>query len=217
MNLTGNVSTLISRAGQDGSFIKFFVQLTDKSNVTTMPTLDWYSNYHNNLWTIYKQEIGADTTIQLDSGKEFKITGALLMAQSPVFQAMFKTDYTEGKSKTVVIKDIEDEHMEAFIKWLYIGEAHLSKLSQELFVISDRYQVSSLKEQCVHYMTKDIYSENVIQYLIFGFDYNNEDLKKAAIEFIQKMPNSEVVELLSQTSGNDLHQNTNQTFEKLKN
>lgn len=70
----GNVSTMLSRNMQDESFMTICCRLFDKTNVITEPTSYWYSTFHENLWSAYKQGIGSDTTIQLDSGKEFKVT-----------------------------------------------------------------------------------------------------------------------------------------------
>lgn len=37
------------------------------------PTLDWFNEYHQELWSLYEQGVASDTTIQLDSGKELKV------------------------------------------------------------------------------------------------------------------------------------------------
>jgi hypothetical protein len=79
--------------------------------------------------------------------------GGLLMSRSPVFQTMFKDNYIEGQTKTVKIAGIEEKVMQDFIKWLYLGEADMNKHGKELFIISDRYQIRSLK---VNFFTKPI-------------------------------------------------------------
>jgi hypothetical protein len=71
--------------------------------------------------------------------------GSLLMSQSPVFQTMFKNDYIEGQTKTVKITGIEESAMEEFIKWLHLGKADMNKHGKELFIIADRYQLTTLK------------------------------------------------------------------------
>jgi hypothetical protein len=46
-------------------------------------------------------------------------------------------------------------------------------------------------------MLDDLYSENVLNYLNFVLEYNNEELKKAAMEHISEMPNEKRNELFA--------------------
>jgi hypothetical protein len=134
------------------------------------------------------------------------------MSQSPVFQTMFKETYIEGQTKAVKIDGVDDRVMEELIKWLYLGEKDLNEICEKLFVVADRYQIMELKvssfeyhrfsetilyfqKQCLQFMVNDIYFENIIKYLDFALEYNNDELKTAVIEFVSEMSSENISEL----------------------
>jgi hypothetical protein len=46
-------------------------------------------------------------------------------------------------------------------------------------------------------MLKDFYSENILKYVILAFEYNDTELKDAALGYISKMPSADVIELFA--------------------
>ena len=76
----------------------------------------------------------------------------ILASGSPVFAAMFQCGLSESQSRTVTINDFDSEVFCQLLIFLYTGTAPKCKeerITQSLFEASDKYDVESLKNECV--------------------------------------------------------------------
>ena len=61
----------------------------------------------------------------------------LILAQSPIFRAMFKADMKEKEDNTVEISDIDHVVFEEFLRFCYTGKFSKS-LAIKLFTVADK-------------------------------------------------------------------------------
>ena len=102
---------------------------------------------------------------QLLADVEFVVQGQpmsghanILVAGSPVLSAMFQSDMTESRTRTVVIEDTQPAVFRHLMRYLYTGKAPTllqlldggdgDDMIESLFVAADKYQVESLKSVC---------------------------------------------------------------------
>ncbi len=80
---------------------------------------------------------------------EFKCHKLVLSAASPVFKAMFESDFEENKTNVVKIDDFDKEAVVTFLKVAY-GSKKLAlslNLAKDVVMLSDKYQLAeSLKD-----------------------------------------------------------------------
>jgi hypothetical protein len=67
------------------------------------------------------------------------------MAHSTVFNRMLQANMDESKNSTIKLDDANTDAIKSFVKFLHLGEVtDLDKLSRELFVLADKYDVQQL-------------------------------------------------------------------------
>lgn len=67
------------------------------------------------------------------------------MAQSEVFEKMLTSSMEEAKTNEIKIFGVQPNIMEAFIKYLHLGQLNdLDSVAQDLFVVADKYRVETL-------------------------------------------------------------------------
>ncbi|KAJ5460772.1 uncharacterized protein N7458_002324 [Penicillium daleae] len=80
-----------------------------------------HSEFVKNILPLYQ---GPQVTIRLvPSNTEYKVPKPLICKDSSYFAAMFESEFIEGQTKTVDMKEIEDvvspRSMEALLQWLW--------------------------------------------------------------------------------------------------
>jgi hypothetical protein len=67
------------------------------------------------------------------------------MGQSKVFERMFLCGMVESSASAVTVDDISSQVMEQLIRFLYLGNAELESVAEDLFVAADKYDIEDLK------------------------------------------------------------------------
>lgn len=130
-------------------------------------------------------------------GVQVKAHSVILAAGSPVLSAMFQHDFLENRTRTVNIEDTKPHIFKQLLQYLYTGtasEMEKEEVTVDLLVASDKYGVNSLKEECTLFLSRNLKSENVINYLIVAHLHSVPYLYQSAVEFMEK--NSKQVCLL---------------------
>ncbi|EFX85820.1 hypothetical protein DAPPUDRAFT_45560 [Daphnia pulex] len=138
--------------------------------------------------------------------KDSQTVGAhtvILSAGSPVFSAMFRSEFLESKTKKVNIIDIDIEVFRQLLIYLYTGSA--PKLAEEnmtqlLFEAADKYNIDNLKTECTDVLLKCVNLDNAISLLIWSHFHSAAKLKEASLKFLAE--NS--LEICSQPEWMDL-------------
>jgi len=142
----------------------------------------YVSTFQEKLYSLYDQGIVDNCFLQVE-GKEFTVPKSLLMASSEVFERMFTAETQEKQSNVVKIKDVRAETMGKFIKYLHLRSftADMEDFAEDLFVLSDRYAVDILKDDCVNSLSKKLTAENIVHVLQLAFTHNSDELKNRSL------------------------------------
>ncbi len=68
-----------------------------------------------------------------------------MTAHSEVFKRMLLTETKEAKEKHIIITDFKVPAIEAFIRWLYLGEIQSDDVADALYALGDKYLIDILK------------------------------------------------------------------------
>lgn len=117
--------------------------------------------------------------------RDFNVSKAVLMSRSAVFNRLFNLDTKGAQISEITIKDFSPELMGLFIKYLYFGKLeNLAEMAKELFILADKYEVKSLKEECAHSLSDGFNKENVVDRLLLAFTHGDDILKKAVLAYV---------------------------------
>ena len=128
-----------------------------------------------------------DVTLKVKD-EEFKAHKVVLVAASPVFEAMFKEGTKEHAESFVNIEDIDSDIFELFLRYLYSGEVELTgnDVVYDLLAVADKYDVEPLMEVCVQHMTKNTSVENVVDVMTLAHRHSFDSIKSLGTEFFRK-------------------------------
>ena len=123
----------------------------------------------------------------LQSGR-WKIAAyrVILAARSPVFDAMFQHDMKEKRTNETEIEDATPAAFKALLRFIYTGHCEVGMLAEELLVAANKYDIQDLKEICAKELHKKLTVDNAVHLLILSDLHQTNDLKRAAIRFINK-------------------------------
>jgi len=142
------------------------------------------SNLREKLYSFYEDDTAEHCILHVPK-KKFKVSKAVLIAQSEVFEKMFATDTKEKQENEVIITDATPEIMEQFIRYLYLQKIEdLDAISQDLFILADKYAVEPLKKDCVESMSKTFSKKNALERLKLAFAHNDSDLKEHILAYV---------------------------------
>lgn len=116
----------------------------------------------------------------------------ILVARSPVFEAMFTSGMLEETSGTVVIDDIDGNVMKALLEFIYsdtIDPKLLESLAELLLMAAAKYQVLGLVSICESYLCIHITNDTALSLLKLADDVPEcEKLKKSCLQYIALHP-----------------------------
>lgn len=146
---------------------------------------------------IFTEELGSDTVIiPGNGGNPVKCHQSFLMANSPVFLAMFQTEMKEAKSCEIEIQEMNEEVVRAFLAYLYYRDESQPDLKFEiafqLLTAGHKYQIPDL----VNAMTAILSCKPIVwyndvdfavkQYLFAKNLEDGDDLKTKALLAMKK-------------------------------
>ncbi len=118
----------------------------------------------------------------------FPVHKAILHSQSVYFAAMFSGDYQEKTVGSVAIEDIDAALFAELLLYIYTGQVPaMAEVDRaiEILIISDRYQLESLKAIVESELSeKMLTTESMFTLLLAADTYNAPSLKEKAMEFI---------------------------------
>jgi len=128
-----------------------------------------------------RADVYADFAI-LCGSKKYPCHEAILRARSPVFDTMFMQEMKESTTRELIIEDVTEDIIDAFLEYIYTGEI-TKKVENEsgLVYVADKYSVPGLLEVCFHRFP-EIQENMVVDILILADRHNLEDFKKVAIQ-----------------------------------
>jgi hypothetical protein len=149
-------------------------------------TYDNKESLHGRFRELLKNKAYCDLTIDIQ-GKKFEAHKLVLIARSPVFEAMFTSNLTESTSNTLKIDDIEPRVFNELLLFLYTDFVNdLKRFAAELLIAADKYMLKSLKAKCETSLARNINITNCCDMLLLADLYSALDLKTFVLEFIQR-------------------------------
>ncbi|KAJ8675261.1 hypothetical protein QAD02_011047 [Eretmocerus hayati] len=117
-------------------------------------------------------------------GKKFRVHRILLGNQSKIFSIIFGK-LKDGQKNSVSIDDVDERIFLEILRFIYFNKVHeIEKYAKELLPAAIKYSIEKLEEKCVETVSKNIVTENVIEYLRLADMYRLEKLRKQTINFI---------------------------------
>lgn len=136
---------------------------------------------------LFINQTNCDVTFRI-KGETFGAHIIVLTARSSVFAVMFQCGMQESRTKEVVIEDIELEVFKHLIHYIYTGTCPLMEMQsftrQALFVAADKYDIQTLKEECVDLLLTQLEPDNAISMLVWSHLHSIKLLFTASIKCI---------------------------------
>ena len=107
--------------------------------------------------------------------------------QSSVFKRMLNdSDMVEAKSGEIKVTDISPITMESLLFFIYHDNLDESKISGDLMMAADKYNISALYKFCVYYFKNNLTEENAVDVMNSSYLKNEHELFEKACKFVFK-------------------------------
>ena len=151
------------------------------------------------LSTLMNNEEFSDVVLGSQDEQKFRAHRCVLVARSPVFAAMFKLSWNEGRDGVVKIDDLDDEHLGQMLKYVYAGkfgdnEKDDIKIAGGLLAAADKYAIKSLKVNCAVVLGKRLTVDNILDVHVLADAHGAPELKEQIMNFI--VEHAEVIDSL---------------------
>ena len=151
---------------------------------TEMPSLK-----PNLLHKLYSEGEFSDVKIHCD-GKVFNCHKIILSGQSEVFKNMLvENDFIESTSGEIKIIDISATAMENLLFFIYHEDIDGTKITGDLLVAANKYDISDLVKFCVEFLGDNLSENNAVDVMTSAFLTDKEELFELAYKFIFKLRN----------------------------
>ncbi|KAI6220921.1 Speckle-type POZ protein-like protein [Aphelenchoides fujianensis] len=139
------------------------------------------------LAAIYGDGIHWDFVVTVD-GVEIKILKSIVGIHSEVFERMFAADMREGNTNKVDIKNYSPQVINCLLRYCYTGTLEDSDMMPsgmlaEVYRAAHCYQMAELVEECKRQAVEQKSEENVLEWLVVGFTYEDDDLMDEFLDF----------------------------------
>ena len=127
----------------------------------------------------------ADVIIDV-KGQKFDAHKLILSARSPVFYAMFQSDFSEQKDNTLEVKDIEPDVFVEVLRFIYTDKAEkLEEMAPQLLAAADKYMLDLLKKKCEAFLARKVTLDNCGELLVLAHLHSSTDLKHTLLDFVR--------------------------------
>ena len=138
----------------------------------------------NLLHKLYSEGEFSDVKIHCD-GKVFNCHKLILSGQSQVFKNMLvENDFIESSSGKIEITDISATAMENLLFFIYHEDLDGTKITGDLLVVANKYDVSDLVNYCVEFLGGNLSENNAVDVMTSAFLTDQEELFELAYKFI---------------------------------
>ncbi len=111
----------------------------------------------------------------------------ILSAGSPVFAAMFQSCISESPTRQVTITDMKMEVFRQLLIHMYSGSApkiEEENMAQPLYIAADKYDIDTLKSECIDVLLKKLDINNAIEMLVWSHLHFIPKLFEFALKFL---------------------------------
>ena len=138
----------------------------------------------NLLHKLYSDGEFSDVKVHCD-GKVFNCHKIILSGQSEVFKNMLvENDFIESASGEIKITDISATTMENLLFFIYHEDLDGTKITGDLLVAANKYDISDLVNYCVEFLGDNLSENNAVDVMTSAFLTDQEELFESAYKFI---------------------------------
>ncbi|GBM97274.1 Protein maternal effect lethal 26 [Araneus ventricosus] len=143
------------------------------------------SNFMKDMQQLFAEKRFCDFNLKTET-EIFPVHRAILGVRSPVFNAIFSHDMKENASRSVDIPDLNADTVRRMLVYIYTDKVCniLWEDAFDLYIAGDKYQLLNLKERCSFILKSNFFPSNVCQILVLADERHDEDLKRAAEDYI---------------------------------
>ncbi|KAI5704286.1 hypothetical protein M8J75_003751 [Diaphorina citri] len=136
-------------------------------------------------WADCKFLVGSD-----EPRTEFLCHKLVLAASSPVFEALFYGSLANKQDEPVVLPDMEPEHFQLFIKYLYTDTLIIPDLdtAQGILYAAQKYLIPHLAKHCVKYLECSLNLDNLLDTLRIAECFKESHLRKQCLKMMCTNP-----------------------------
>jgi speckle-type POZ protein len=120
---------------------------------------------------MFNSQNRCDVHFQFNNGKTIGAHILILSARNPVFASMFQSGMLESQTRKVTITDIDEEVFRQLLIHLYSGIAPKigeENIAQMLYAAADKYDIETLKSECIDVLLKKLDISNAIEMLLWS-------------------------------------------------
>lgn len=155
---------------------------TIAANDIRVPPCRLASDFEHLLWS----EMACDVAI-LTGPTRHHAHKTILSARSPVFAAMFRSDWGRNFKNTVVIKDLPNEVVHEMLLFIYTDRRpQTEKVTNGLLMAGERYKLDRLKAMCERVMASKITYSSAVDIYGIAKRCNAEQLMACACNFVKE-------------------------------
>ena len=134
---------------------------------------------------LVNNEFGSDITFLLRNGDQIFAHTFPLLANSPVFAAMFHGPLATKKGVIEILDCDNEETFVEFLRYLYCEHCELNWENVfDILYVAKKYLVSSLVEECVNFLSQDINVNNALLVLQQASKFAEEELLQKCVKYI---------------------------------
>ncbi|XP_055347359.1 speckle-type POZ protein-like [Paramacrobiotus metropolitanus] len=128
----------------------------------------------------------SDFVLRSSDGKLFPVHGFLLMAHSPVFEAMLSHDSREKQQSQCDLADVDSESVEILVNYLYGCQAERVNINnaEKVLIMADKYQILDLRAVCEALLSETLDVDSMMERYILASHRGLDVLKNAALRVI---------------------------------
>lgn len=179
------IPILQSLDGKQVKRIRLYIQFNRNETFRTFCHIS--TNLGEDFSKLYDDKDSADFTL-ISGNQQFKVHKNILMARSPVFNAMFKNVIKEAPPNTLTLQEIEPEAVTVFLKFLYSGIVTTIPLEliEGIIDLSEKYDVKDLTSFCASDIRSNITVASAVKMLLLANKYGFINTKKDVLAFIKR-------------------------------
>ena len=99
---------------------------------------------------------------------------------------LIDSNMIEAETGEIKIPDVSPDTMEDFLFFIYHDDLDKTKISGDLMVVADKYNVTALSKFCVNYFENNLTESNALDVMNSAYETNKKELFGKACKFVFK-------------------------------
>ena len=149
----------------------------------------------NGLTWMQKEERFCDVTLKIGKDRKLRAHRAVLALSSNYFEALFGTNWVEGKSNEVELLGFDEDAITSLVRFAYSGTVEITKDNvQFLLEVANYLGIEFVQKECIRFLEENLNKNNCLSALqiadmfTFGpFEYLREEAKLVAVRYFTEI------------------------------